>query len=72
MQFAAYFKDDFSVLEHFYLELPRNQKDIVRQLFEKQTNSARMCISGQQLVILCSTKTKRGTSGTTLYLKSIH
>ena len=32
-------------------------------VFEKQTNLLRTCISGKQLVILCSTKTKRGTFG---------
>ena len=34
-------------------------------VFEKQTNSSRMYmyISGQQLIILCSTKTKRVTVG---------
>ena len=64
MQFAAYCKDDFSVLEHFHLELYTQESErYSKVVFEKQTNSSRMFISGQQLVILCSTKTKRGTVG---------
>ena len=73
--YSILYKDDFSILEHSHLKLPRNKKDSYSKVVcEKQTNSSRMCISqaGQQLVILCSTKAIRGIwSGKTLYLKSL-
>ena len=45
-KFAEYCKEDFSVLEHFHLKLPRNQKDIARQFLKsKQTHPECVCLA---------------------------
>ena len=41
-------KDNFSVIEHFHLKLPRNQKYIVRQFLKSKQTHHECVFSGQQ------------------------